>query len=105
MEGVWGLPRLREQGRLPGGGNACAESPEVRKILLEKERGNSVSEMGRGGQRPGGLDWRGWERQDQEGSRAHHGRPRMAAGGLAFTLKSRRKARKDCRIQGETELT
>lgn len=62
MEGVWGLPRLREQGRLPGGGNAYAESPEVRKILLEKERGNNVSEMGRGGQRPGGLDWRGWER-------------------------------------------
>lgn len=46
MEGVWGLPRLREQGRLPGGGDACAESPEVRKILLGKERRNSVSEKG-----------------------------------------------------------
>lgn len=56
MEGVWGLPRLREQSRSPRGGKGGTESPEVRKILLGQERRSGVSERGRGRPSPGGLE-------------------------------------------------
>lgn len=101
-EVVWGLPRLREHGRLPRGGSTRAECPEVREVLLGVERRNRVSERGHGGQQLSETEGLGGRPGGQQDTSQ---RPRMAAGGLDFTLKSHRMAKKECRVQGETELT
>lgn len=106
MEGIWGLPRLREQSRCPRGGKGGAESPEVRKILLGQER-SGVSERGQGRPRPGGLESSGSE-VEVSGSWArraarHTGKALDGSWRLGFHPKSHRRARKDCRIQGETK--